>query len=91
MAGTRKSTVQQVTVHLTSEEVEFLKTQAGIDVSRSSDVPAAPESRIKHPAAGNGNLKWQYDLCALSTDATSFKHLPELPRTATNMRDSFRP
>ena len=31
MAGTRKSTVQQVTVHLTSEEVEFLNTQAGID------------------------------------------------------------
>ena len=38
MAGTRKSTVQQVTVHLTSEEVEFLKTQAGIDGVSVNDV-----------------------------------------------------
>ncbi|MCY4481245.1 MAG: hypothetical protein OXC12_00065 [Spirochaetaceae bacterium] len=38
MAGTRKSTVQQVTVHLTSEEVEFLKTQAGIDGVSFNDV-----------------------------------------------------
>ena len=38
MAGTRKSTVQQVTVHLTSEEVEFLRTQAGIDGVSFNDV-----------------------------------------------------
>ena len=31
MAGIRKSTVRQVTIRLKSEEVEFLRTQAGID------------------------------------------------------------
>ena len=38
MAGTRQSTVQEVTVHLTSEEVEFLKIQAGIDGVSFNDV-----------------------------------------------------
>ena len=38
MAGTRKRAVQQVTVHLTSEEVEFLRTQAGIDGVSFNDV-----------------------------------------------------
>lgn len=38
MARTRKSTVQQVTVHLKSEEVEFLKNQADIDGVSFNDV-----------------------------------------------------
>lgn len=38
MADTRREAVQQVTVHLTSEEVEFLKTQAGIDGVSFNDV-----------------------------------------------------
>ena len=38
MAGTRKSTVHQVTIHLKSEEVEFLKTQGSIDGVSFNDV-----------------------------------------------------
>ena len=38
MAGIRKSTVQQVTIHLKSEEVEFLRIQAGIDGVSFNDV-----------------------------------------------------
>lgn len=38
MGNTKKVTVQQVTVKLTSEEVEFLKTQASIDGVSFNDV-----------------------------------------------------
>lgn len=38
MAGERKSTVQQVTVLLKPEEMEFLETQAGIEGVSFNDV-----------------------------------------------------
>ena len=38
MAGTKNVAVQQVTVHLTSDEVEFLRTQATVDGVTFNDV-----------------------------------------------------